>query len=166
MRDSAATRVATERLRAEDQRETLAADAHADVIVLDGDPLEDIGLLADPAAHMALVIQAGARVGLLHALRAVFGIRAQLDSGRQLRTLQGSAHRHERAFVVSTGCAQIDQVCVGLRQLLHAPATTYSGGSGAASAYSHAARCVPLTIPPRRRVWLTAPTRQELSESF
>jgi hypothetical protein len=27
------------------------------VIVLDGDPLEDIGLLADPAAHMALVIQ-------------------------------------------------------------------------------------------------------------
>jgi hypothetical protein len=32
------------------------------VIVLDGDPLEDIGLLADPAAHMALVIQAGATV--------------------------------------------------------------------------------------------------------
>jgi hypothetical protein len=28
------------------------------VIVLDGDPLEDIGLLADPAAHMPLVIQA------------------------------------------------------------------------------------------------------------
>jgi hypothetical protein len=54
MRDSAATRVAAERLRAEDQLETLAADAHADVIVLDGDPLEDIGLLADPAAHMAL----------------------------------------------------------------------------------------------------------------
>jgi hypothetical protein len=54
MRDSAATRVAAERLRAEDQPGTLAADAHADVIVLDGDPLEDIGLLADPAAHMAL----------------------------------------------------------------------------------------------------------------
>jgi hypothetical protein len=30
------------------------------VIVLDSDPLQDIGLLADPAAHMALVIQAGA----------------------------------------------------------------------------------------------------------
>jgi hypothetical protein len=30
------------------------------VIVLDGDPLEDIGLLADPATHMALVIQATA----------------------------------------------------------------------------------------------------------
>jgi hypothetical protein len=32
------------------------------VIVLDGDPLQDIGLLADPAAHMPLVIQAGAVV--------------------------------------------------------------------------------------------------------
>ena len=62
MRDSTATRVAAERLRAEDQPGTPAADAHADVIVLDGDPLEDIGLLADPAAHMALVIQAGALV--------------------------------------------------------------------------------------------------------
>jgi hypothetical protein len=30
------------------------------VIVLDGDPLEDIGLLADPAAHTPLDIQAGA----------------------------------------------------------------------------------------------------------
>ena len=62
MRDSAATRVAAERLRAGDQPGTPAADAHADVIVLDGDPLEDIGLLADPAVHMALVIQAGAVV--------------------------------------------------------------------------------------------------------
>ena len=42
MRNSAATRVAAEGLRAEDQPETLAADAHADVIVLDGDPPEDI----------------------------------------------------------------------------------------------------------------------------
>jgi hypothetical protein len=48
--------VAAELLRAEGQLETLAAGAHADVIVLDGDPLEDIGPLADPAAHMALVI--------------------------------------------------------------------------------------------------------------
>ena len=58
----AATRVAAERLRAEERLETLAADAHADVIVPDSDPLEDIGLLADPAAHMALVIRAGAVV--------------------------------------------------------------------------------------------------------
>jgi imidazolonepropionase-like amidohydrolase len=62
MRNSAATWVAAERLRADGQLETLAAGAHADVIVLDGDPLEDIGLLADPAAHMALVNQAGAVV--------------------------------------------------------------------------------------------------------
>ena len=58
----AATCVAAELLRAESQLETLAAGAHADVIVLDGDPLEDIGLPADPAAHMPLVIQAGAVV--------------------------------------------------------------------------------------------------------
>ena len=51
-----------ELLRAEGQLETLAAGAHADVIVLDGDPLEGIGLLADPAAHMPLAIQAGAAV--------------------------------------------------------------------------------------------------------
>jgi imidazolonepropionase-like amidohydrolase len=55
--------VAAELLRAEGQLEILAAGAHADVIVLDGDPLEDIGPLADPAAHMGLVIQAGAVVG-------------------------------------------------------------------------------------------------------
>lgn len=54
---------AAELLRAVGQLETLAARAHADVIVLDGDPLEDIGLLADPAPHMTLVIQAGAVAG-------------------------------------------------------------------------------------------------------
>ena len=55
----AATCAAAELLRAEGQLGTLAAGAHADVIVLDGDPLQDIGLLADPAGHMPLVIQAG-----------------------------------------------------------------------------------------------------------
>jgi hypothetical protein len=50
--------VAADLLRAESQLETLAAGAHADVIVLDGDPLEGIGLLADSAAHIAPVIQA------------------------------------------------------------------------------------------------------------
>jgi hypothetical protein len=59
VRDFAATRVAAERLRAEDQLETLAADAHADVIVLDGDRLEDIGLLAGPAAHSVASPAAG-----------------------------------------------------------------------------------------------------------
>ena len=55
-------RVAAELLHAEGQLGTLAAGAHADAIVLDGDPLQDIGLLSDPAAHMPLVIQAGAVV--------------------------------------------------------------------------------------------------------
>ena len=58
----AATCGAAELLCAQGQLGTLAAGAHADVIVLDGDPLEEIGLLADPAAHMPLVIQAGAIV--------------------------------------------------------------------------------------------------------
>jgi imidazolonepropionase-like amidohydrolase len=58
----AATCTGAELLCADGQLGTLAAGAHADVIVLDGDPLEDIGLLADPAAHMPLVIQAGAVV--------------------------------------------------------------------------------------------------------
>lgn len=58
----AATCTGAELLRAEGQLGTLAVGAHADVIVLDGDPLEEIGLLADPAAHMPLVIQSGAVV--------------------------------------------------------------------------------------------------------
>jgi imidazolonepropionase-like amidohydrolase len=58
----AATCVGAELLRADGQLGTLAPGAHADVIVLDGDPLQDIGMLADPAAHMPLVVQAGAVV--------------------------------------------------------------------------------------------------------
>jgi imidazolonepropionase-like amidohydrolase len=37
---------------------TLAPGAHADLLVLDGDPLADIGLLADPK-HIRHVVQAG-----------------------------------------------------------------------------------------------------------
>jgi imidazolonepropionase-like amidohydrolase len=40
---------------------TLAVGAHADLLVLDGDPLADIGVLADPG-HIRHVIQAGAVV--------------------------------------------------------------------------------------------------------
>ncbi|TMR97977.1 metal-dependent hydrolase family protein [Nonomuraea basaltis] len=40
---------------------TLAVGAHADLLVLDGDPLEDIGVLADPK-HIRHVVQAGAVV--------------------------------------------------------------------------------------------------------
>jgi imidazolonepropionase-like amidohydrolase len=57
-----ATWVAAELLRAEGQFGTLAAGAYAEVIMLDGDSLEGIGPLADPAAHMPLVVQAGAVV--------------------------------------------------------------------------------------------------------
>jgi imidazolonepropionase-like amidohydrolase len=40
---------------------TLAVGAHADLLVLDGDPLRDIGVLADPG-HLRHVVQAGAVV--------------------------------------------------------------------------------------------------------
>jgi imidazolonepropionase-like amidohydrolase len=54
-----ATSVAASLLRAEGKLGTLAVGAHADAIVLADDPLADIGVLADPAKHMPLVIQAG-----------------------------------------------------------------------------------------------------------
>ena len=57
-----ATSVAAELLMAGGQLGTLAVGAHADVIALDGDPLADISVLADPAAHLRLVVQAGAVV--------------------------------------------------------------------------------------------------------
>ena len=57
-----ATCVAAQLLRAEGEIGTLAVGARGDMIVTDGDPLEDIGVLADPAAHMPLVIQDGAVV--------------------------------------------------------------------------------------------------------
>jgi imidazolonepropionase-like amidohydrolase len=57
-----ATSVAARLLRAEGSLGTLAVGARADLVVLDGDPLEEVGLLADPAARMPLVIQAGAVV--------------------------------------------------------------------------------------------------------
>jgi imidazolonepropionase-like amidohydrolase len=54
-----ATSIAAQLLCAEGQIGTLDIGAHADLVVLDGDPLADIGLLADPAAHMPLVVQGG-----------------------------------------------------------------------------------------------------------
>ncbi|MEO3867568.1 amidohydrolase family protein [Nonomuraea sp. B12E4] len=38
---------------------TLAVGAHADLLVLDGDPLEDIGVLAEPDKRVRHVVQAG-----------------------------------------------------------------------------------------------------------
>lgn len=57
-----ATSVAAELLCAEGELGTLAIGARADAVVLDADPLSDIGVLADPAAHMPLVVQGGAVV--------------------------------------------------------------------------------------------------------
>jgi imidazolonepropionase-like amidohydrolase len=54
-----ATVVAAQLLCAEGQLGTLAVGALADMVVVDADPLEDIAVLADPAARMPLVIQNG-----------------------------------------------------------------------------------------------------------
>jgi imidazolonepropionase-like amidohydrolase len=54
-----ATTVAAQLLGAAGDLGTLAVGAYADAVVLDGDPLADIGVLADPAAHMPLVVQGG-----------------------------------------------------------------------------------------------------------
>jgi imidazolonepropionase-like amidohydrolase len=37
----------------------VAPGAHADLLVVDGDPLEDTGVLADPASHLRVVVQGG-----------------------------------------------------------------------------------------------------------
>ena len=37
----------------------IAPDATADVLLVDGDPLADIGVLAQPAEHLALIVRAG-----------------------------------------------------------------------------------------------------------
>jgi imidazolonepropionase-like amidohydrolase len=57
-----ATSTAAQLLCAEGRIGTLDIGALADLVVLDGDPLADIGVLADPAAHMPLVVQGGAVV--------------------------------------------------------------------------------------------------------
>jgi imidazolonepropionase-like amidohydrolase len=37
----------------------VAPGAFADLLVVDGNPLDDIGILADPAAHLQQVMKAG-----------------------------------------------------------------------------------------------------------
>ena len=54
-----ATCVAASLLGADGSLGTLAVGADCDLVVLDGDPLEDIGVLADPVTHMPLVVQGG-----------------------------------------------------------------------------------------------------------
>jgi imidazolonepropionase-like amidohydrolase len=57
-----ATSIAARLLGAEGELGTLEPGARADLVVVDDDPLQDIGVLADPAKHMPLVIQGGAVV--------------------------------------------------------------------------------------------------------
>ncbi|MDO5627371.1 MAG: amidohydrolase family protein [Mobilicoccus sp.] len=70
----AATSTAARLLQREGELGVIAEGAHADLLVLDGDPLEDISLLAEP--HPELVVQAG---------RVVAGRGAELRSSSEVR---------------------------------------------------------------------------------
>src|SRR5438552_17215567 len=55
----AATVTAAQLVRMEGQIGVIAPGAFADLLVVNGNPLEDIGLLADPAAHVKMVMKGG-----------------------------------------------------------------------------------------------------------
>jgi imidazolonepropionase-like amidohydrolase len=55
----AATSVAARVVRMEGKLGVVAPGAFADLLVVDGNPLEDIGILADPATHLHLVMKDG-----------------------------------------------------------------------------------------------------------
>ncbi|MEV6978262.1 amidohydrolase family protein [Kitasatospora sp. NPDC093806] len=57
-----ATTTAARLLGLEGEIGTLAAGAHADLLVVDGDPLADLGVLADPERRLRHVVKAGAVV--------------------------------------------------------------------------------------------------------
>lgn len=54
-----ATSTGAEILQQADKLGCVKPDAHADLIVVDGDPLEDIGLLAQSGARLSLIMRAG-----------------------------------------------------------------------------------------------------------
>jgi imidazolonepropionase-like amidohydrolase len=54
-----ATVTAARLLRMENQVGTICPGAYADLLVVDRNPLEDIGVLAEPSAHLQLVMKAG-----------------------------------------------------------------------------------------------------------
>ena len=56
----AATTTVARLLRMEGEIGTLAVGAHADLLVVDGDPLDDIRVLTRPEQHLRHVIKAGA----------------------------------------------------------------------------------------------------------
>ncbi|KPH81061.1 metal-dependent hydrolase family protein [Bosea vaviloviae] len=55
-----ATHVAARLLKLEGKIGTIAAGAHADLIVVDGDPLKDLSLLTRQGKHMPLIMKGGA----------------------------------------------------------------------------------------------------------
>ncbi|MBW8739242.1 MAG: amidohydrolase family protein [Streptomyces turgidiscabies] len=57
-----ATSVAARLLRAEDTLGRVAPGAHADLLAVDGNPVEDIGILTDPARHHRLLMSGGTLV--------------------------------------------------------------------------------------------------------
>lgn len=59
---ASATSVAARLLRMEGLVGTVQAGAHADLVVVDGDPLADLSLLTRQGAHMPLILKAGAIV--------------------------------------------------------------------------------------------------------
>jgi len=54
-----ATTIAAELLDLVGEVGVIAPGARADLLLLDGDPLEDVGVLADPAQHVRCVVQGG-----------------------------------------------------------------------------------------------------------
>jgi imidazolonepropionase-like amidohydrolase len=55
----AATVTAARLLRMEGQVGIIAPGAHADLLIVDANPLDDIGVLANPSAHLQLVMKGG-----------------------------------------------------------------------------------------------------------
>ena len=56
---ASATLVNAELLRKEGELGVLAPGAHADLLLVDGDPLADIGVLGGQGDHMDLVVRGG-----------------------------------------------------------------------------------------------------------
>ena len=59
---AAATHVAARLLKLEGKIGTVAPGAYADLIVVDGDPLQDLSLLTRQGRHMPVIMKAGAFV--------------------------------------------------------------------------------------------------------
>jgi imidazolonepropionase-like amidohydrolase len=57
---ASATHIAAKLCGMEGQIGVIAPGAHADLIVVDGDPLQDLSLLTEQGAHMSLIVKGGA----------------------------------------------------------------------------------------------------------